>query len=99
MNVDFEVEANGTDDTALETLNNATNGLKDNLSGGSLSLTIGNVTLEAPPQVVIVATVDVTPPVIRTFNYRFRVMMGAVYIAYVPRKSGGFFFDHAILRF
>ena len=70
--MDFTVEASGTDAGALEALNNATNGLKENLASGGLNLTIGDVKFEAPVQVVKIEDVNITA-VIDTFPFRFKV--------------------------
>jgi len=73
INVDFEVEASGSDSSALASLNNATNDLKSDLGSGGLSLNIGGATLSAPVQNVTVATVDVTPAVNETYPFKFKL--------------------------
>ena len=71
--VDFEVEAEGSDDASFEALKANTTSLKNNLASAGVSLNIGAQSFEAPVQNITIAEVDVTPAVKETYRYKFKV--------------------------
>ena len=74
VNVDFEVEAKGSDSASLAALENSTNDLQSNLASGGLNISIGGTSFDAPVQNVSIATVDVTPAVKATYAFELRVI-------------------------
>ena len=74
VNVDFEVEASGSDSSAITALETKTGNLQNELKNGGVNLTIGGETLAAPEQNISIATVDVTPAVNQTYPFTFKVI-------------------------
>ena len=73
--MDFEVEAKGSDSSSLAALEKSTGDLKSDLGSGGVNLAIGNTTFTAPTQVAIIATVDVTPAINKTYPFTFEVIL------------------------
>ena len=74
VNVDFEVEAEGSDEDSVDALRNSTTSLQSDLASGGLSLRIGGKSFEAPLQNVTIAMVDVTPAVNAAYVFQFKVI-------------------------
>ncbi len=71
--MDFEVEASGTDSSALAALETKTENFQNELKDGGVNLTIGGETWAVPEQNITIATVDLTPPINITYSFTFKV--------------------------
>jgi len=88
INVDFEVEANGTDSDSLDALESSTKTLQNDLKTSGITLAINGTTIPAPTQVVVIKEVDVTPPVTETYAFNFK--LAGEYSYYSDKSSSNY---------
>ena len=74
IDVNFEVEAQGSDANSTMALYKSTTSLQSELASGGLSFSIGGQSLTAPEQNVTIAVIDVTPNINQTYPFQFQVM-------------------------
>ena len=74
INVDFLVEAQGSDADSAAALRNSATSLQSELANGSVSMSIGGQSFKAPKQNVTMAIVDVTPAINKTYPFELKVI-------------------------